>query len=157
MPLLDIHDNVEHQAVVYGGSSNNGAMEMSFTVSAVRNSATQYTMNVALFGDTSVTRIQFFLLLIGNEAVGSVEALTFGCLLSYTVQSPNIVSPVASMGYPVDGPIMPRTTRVVAPMKAYLLWSYFSAKQVQGGYRLHIGVRNDSLSGNVVSMVFSVD
>jgi hypothetical protein len=77
MSLLDIHDNVNHHAVVYGGSSNNGALEMAFTVSAVRTNSTQYILNVVLFGATSVTRMQFFLLLIGNEATGLIQALTF--------------------------------------------------------------------------------
>jgi hypothetical protein len=78
MPLLDIHDNVNYHVIVYGGSSNNGALEMAYQVSAVRNSATQYTLTVTLLGATSLTRIQFFLLLIGNEAATHLEAHTIG-------------------------------------------------------------------------------
>jgi hypothetical protein len=78
MPLLDIHDNVNHHAVVYGGSTNNGALEMSFRVSAVQNSPTQYTLSVTLLGATDLTRLQFFLLLIGNEAVGLLQAVFIG-------------------------------------------------------------------------------
>jgi hypothetical protein len=78
MPLLDIHDNVAQEAVVYGGSTSNGLLDISFEVSAVRNSATQYSLNVVFFGSTSVRRMQFFLLLIGNEAAGHLRASTLG-------------------------------------------------------------------------------
>jgi hypothetical protein len=73
MSLLDIHNNTAYATVVYGSSSNNGALEMTFDVSAFRNSATQYTLYVTLYGSTSLTRMQLFLLLIGNEAAGYIE------------------------------------------------------------------------------------
>jgi hypothetical protein len=74
--LLDIHDNVIQTAVVYGGSTNLGALEMSFKIYLTRISATHYSLNVTLYGATSLMRMQFFLLLIGSEAAGFIEAPT---------------------------------------------------------------------------------
>jgi hypothetical protein len=74
--LLDVHDNVNHHAIVFGGLSNLGSGEVAFSVSVVNSSATQYSLAVSLFGTTSFSRMQFHLLLVGNEAAGVLEART---------------------------------------------------------------------------------
>jgi hypothetical protein len=78
--FLDVHDNVDHHAIVFGGLSNNGGPEAAFSVSVVNPSPTRYYLTVALFGLTSFSRLQFQLLLIGTEAAGIIEARSFSKL-----------------------------------------------------------------------------
>jgi hypothetical protein len=86
VPFLDVHDNINHHAVVFQGLSNLGGPEASFSVSVVGTSATQYYLAVTLFGTTFFSRMQFQLLLIGNEAAGIIEARSFSSYVLKQVQ-----------------------------------------------------------------------
>jgi hypothetical protein len=77
--FLDIHDNIDHHAITLSGFSNLGSPEASFSVSVANTSSTQYTLAVTFFGTTSFSRLQFQLLLVGNEAAGELELRTFRC------------------------------------------------------------------------------
>jgi hypothetical protein len=81
VPFLDIHDNVDHSAIVLGGYHLEGRPELSFMVSVVGPSATQYYLSVVLLGNSSCLQLQFWLLLIGTEGAGIVSAPTFSISL----------------------------------------------------------------------------
>jgi hypothetical protein len=72
LPLRDVHDNVDHYALVLGGFSNEGAGEVAFLAAVIGNSSTQYYLAISLIGATTFSRMQFWLLLIGTEAAGLI-------------------------------------------------------------------------------------
>jgi hypothetical protein len=78
--FLDVHDNVDHHAIVLGGYHLEGGDELSFTVGVIDTSTTRYYLAVALLGTTSCVRLQFSLLLIGTEAAGFIEAISLSTL-----------------------------------------------------------------------------
>jgi hypothetical protein len=68
IPLNDLHNNVNHHALALAGLSALGSNDSKFRVQIIGAAPTVYLLALALFGISSYSRLQFFLLLVGNEA-----------------------------------------------------------------------------------------
>jgi hypothetical protein len=68
----DIHNNISHSAIVLAGLSNTGELDCSFRVDVISPLLTQYHLSVSIYGASAFTQMQFFLILIGNEASGYI-------------------------------------------------------------------------------------
>jgi hypothetical protein len=61
------------------------------------------------------------------------------------------------MGNLVESVPIYQNTGVSDPKDMNLFWSYFSVRQVMGGDRLHIKVRDEGLSGSQAGIGFNVN
>jgi hypothetical protein len=78
VPFNDIHNNINHHAITYSGHefTSTGQTDFAYSIVVVSNLTTQYYLALTLYGTTTLTQIQFFLILIGNEGSGIIEAVT---------------------------------------------------------------------------------
>jgi len=65
----DIHNNVNSYAIAYSGHDTPiSKTDCAFNILVLNSFPTQYHLGLSLYGSTTFAQIQFFLLLIGNEA-----------------------------------------------------------------------------------------
>ncbi len=72
LSLKDIHNNVQSSHIVLGGLSNIDPIDSSFTIQIIGSTTTQYAFALGIQGSSAYSKMQFFLLLIGTEAVGYI-------------------------------------------------------------------------------------
>jgi hypothetical protein len=78
LAFSDVHSNLDYTSVVLGGLSTEGTMECKFALQAGTPTSTQVLLTLTVIDTNSrFTQMQFFLLLVGTEAAGQIEAHQF--------------------------------------------------------------------------------
>lgn len=70
---------------------------MSFDLVVVGNSSTQFVLALGVYGSTKVIRLNFALILIGNEGAGAIEAASLSTnMLTETILVTSTTRPLMS-------------------------------------------------------------